>query len=690
MQRVNQMYPELAGTGTGLSMHIINDSSSRLMMLGGMLASMLVIKHPTRRRMITGSEAEYAKTTWDISMPVDAKIVKVIPKFPTRLGSNIKLNTETLVIFENLEKRRDNILELGCMTIKSHHSSHQSFGFEFNVVKANKNRLHKDEFVPRGTKFCISPNVTPEGNYTYGIEVPIALMSVPQIIEDGIVFSRSLCEAMTTTIMGERTGSWGKSYFPRNIYGDANTYKAHPDQGELIREDGLLFALCEYVPMHGICEMDKFTLGNPDSYDPIFDELTFAEPGAKVIDVTILHNRNDSHPPTPVGMDVQQRKYAANASEYYKNVLTVVQQYYRQEKTLQLSRELNRIVGLALIDDPKSTQGVRSVVQTYRANPIDDWNVKITYAKDVVPTIGFKVTGLHGDKAVIVDVREDDEMPLDAYGRRAMAISDADSTIKRNNVGRVYEQYVNAKSWDVTEDMRALVASGNRQAAIDHYRTYIKLISPHQTAILDKWATNSPDKLQTHIDGVLRDGVYTWLRTDNPIHSAELIYRIKCWQPARMSPVTYKGKSGKWRTTKSNVLIGSVYMLLLEKTAADFAAVSTAKRNHLGTLSKLTNSDKYSQPTREQPTRILGEAEVRALVAAVGPVMTQRLLEYPNSAVAQKIIARTIMAAPQPTNIDVVIDDSTYEPGHSASNGYVDMLHMCGGVRYARKLAVGA
>lgn len=276
-------------------------------------------------------------------------------------------------------------------------------------------------------------------------------------------------------------------------------------------------------------------------------------------------------------------------------------------------------------------------------------------------------------------------MPVDQWGRRAWAITDSDTTIKRNNVGRVYEQYVNAKSDDIWDDMKAMVNAGNRVGATKLYETYIGLISPYQMEIINELKAE-PALYNQHIDGVIKDGVYTWLPTNNPVHSAELIQRIKEWSPARMGKVRYRGKSGLWRTTKSDVLIGSVYMLLLEKTGSDFAAVSTAKRNYMGVLAKLTNSDKYSQPTREQPTRILGESEVRLLIATIGPVMTQRLLEYPNSSIAQKIIARTILEADKPTAIDVVIDDSTYTPGRSSSNAFVDMLHLCSGVRYARTL----
>lgn len=410
MSGTNQMAPELAGTGTGLSMHIINDSSSRLMMLGAMLAQMLVIEKPTRRKMITGSEPEYAKTTWKVAMPVQGRIAKAIRKFPDRLGNDaIKYNSETLVVFEDQEAREQhNILRLDCVTLKQYNSHHQSFGYKY-VQQPAQSYIRPREIIPKGVEFCTSPNVTPEGDYTYGREVPIAMMSVPQIIEDGIVVSDALCEAMATTIMGERMGAWGKNKFPRNLYGSHRiierdgrqvvdiAFKAHPEQGQHIRDDGLVFAFCEIEEMHGICEMDVYTMMDPDSYDPIFDELIFGEPDAQVIDIDIMHNNSEVYCPTPVGMEVQQLRYAAAKTEYSNELLKLVNGYYRQEKSTVLSPELSMKVVHALADAGKATDK-RKLNLTYRGTPIDDWNVKITFAKRVVPTIGFKTTGLHGDR----------------------------------------------------------------------------------------------------------------------------------------------------------------------------------------------------------------------------------------------------------------------------------------------------
>lgn len=152
-----------------------------------------------------------------------------------------------------------------------------------------------------------------------------------------------------------------------------------------------------------------------------------------------------------------------------------------------------------------------------------------------------------------------------------------------------------------------------------------------------------------------------------------------------MGPVTYRGRSGNIVTTVANILIGSMYVVLLEKTGSDWAAVSSAKRQHFGLLAKLTNADKYSLPWREQPTRLLAEAEVRLLTAIVGSDITADLLEIPNSPTASKAIVRALLEANKPTSIKQVLDRKKVPRGGSRSIGFVKHMLECAGFEFSNE-----
>lgn len=301
-------------------------------------------------------------------------------------------------------------------------------------------------------------------------------------------------------------------------------------------------------------------------------------------------------------------------------------------------------------------------------------------------------------------------MPVDAWGNRAEVIMDGDSTIKRMNVGRVYEQYINATSREVTyqlqaicgvipaadvqmhrimdERVRALVGTGNRTEALNHLLRYYDVVSPIMSNIVDEalLTAKSPEQFGDELlDKVLKDGIELYVPPNSPNMGHEVIRDLRHHFPIPLSPVTYRGGSGKLVTTKVPVLIGSVYIIELEKTGSDWAAVASARRQHFGVLAKLTNADKHSLPWREQPVRLLGEAEVRLFAATIGPQATADLLELPNSPAAQKMIARNILMADKPTAIDKIVDHNIVPRGLSRAGQFIDHILQCSGIRFTNK-----
>ena len=96
----------------------------------------------------------------------------------------------------------------------------------------------------KGTKLFDTPAIDDYGNYCYGTETNVALMSIPATIEDGIVISESYAKKLVTHGFEKRVCSWDKRNFPLNLYGDPNDpndYKPFPDIGQKIRADGLVF-----------------------------------------------------------------------------------------------------------------------------------------------------------------------------------------------------------------------------------------------------------------------------------------------------------------------------------------------------------------------------------------------------------------------------------------------------------------
>lgn len=406
----NELKPEFLSINS-LNPWVWADSSSRgTMFSSSHIGQALVINGATPRRCFTGTEQEFAKHTFNIKMSCDANIIKVIPRFQRTVGmDSIDVNPSYLVIYEDMGTKEIGILEL------LYHSTaidnkHQHFGFKYKYNADIEQRLYSGAKIPKGTIIADSPNVDKMGNYYYGIETNVAFMSVPGIIEDGIVVSESYLKKITSKGFEKRTVSWGKKFYPLNLYGDANNYKPFPDIGERVRSDGLLMALRPYDDLLGPIEMHPENLMKVDF---AFDKLIYAVPNAKIIDINMQHDDTARLEPTPVGMDKQARKYYNGLYRYYNNILKAYNDIYSKYKgengIPSITPEFHRLVVEAMnfvgFEDNITTKRMgrnkdlvkRKVQKLYKRAAIDDWRADISFEYDVVPNEAFKLTASHGD-----------------------------------------------------------------------------------------------------------------------------------------------------------------------------------------------------------------------------------------------------------------------------------------------------
>lgn len=671
----NELRVDLLSTA-GINPWAQHDSSSRVQMLGGHTSQALVIAGATPRRCLTGIEREFGKFTFNIKFPVNAEIIKVIDKYPRVIGRGaIKENPQTVVVYEDMETK-----EVGILIIPRFHCKHQHFGFKYKFKSSAMSRIMPGANVARGTIVADSPAVDDAGNYMLGLETNVAFMSAPGIIEDGVIVSESYAKSLTSKGFESRVASWGTKFYPLNLYGDDNEYKPFPDIGDKIREDGLLFALRAYNPLLAPMEMTPAALRDPDY---TFDRLVYAEPGARIVDINVRHEIKNGPPPTPVGMETQTQKYYQAQLQFYRNLLETYNELKRRRKEmLRITPEFQRLLveALTYCQEP----GKSRATHMYQRQPLDDWRVEVTFEYDVVPTVGFKITDFHGGKGVICSVWKDEDMPIDAEGNRADCIMDGDSTIKRMNIGRLYEQYINATSRHVTNKVRAWMQEMTAESigkAWEYVLGYYRIVSPRMYDLIT--GPSYTEQPRAHLEAIVKDGVYLYLPTDNPACSEDIVQQLRAHYPIHIGPIQYRGRSGNYITTVTPILIGTLYVMLLEKTGGDWSAVSSAKLQHFGIPARMTKNDKYSLPGRANPVRILGESECRLLAATIGGDATAELLEMSNSPQTHKHIVANVLRAEQPTNIEEIIDREIAPRGGSRSLIFVNHALQCAGIEFS-------
>ena len=672
----SELHPELMGLGNNLDSFGKHNSASRRKMFSSHLSQALVIEGSTPKRIQTGAERELGKYTKAIKMPVDASIIKVIQRYPRRPGADsIKENPATAIIYEDV-----NTQEVDILMVENYCSDHNTFGFQYYSTPAME-KIYPGMQVPKGTVLAKSKSLKDDGNYAYGLEANVAYMSLPATIEDGFIISESMAERLTTTMTGSRVASWGKEYYPLNLYGDENNYKPFPDIGDKIREDGLLFALRKYDPALGMVEMTPRALMTPDY---TYDKLTYVSPaaGATVYDVVVDMDHNLPYSITPVGMNAQPDKYMRLRDQFYESIYNEYRRLAKHRgKGLQLSGRFTNWVTQAIANKPNASP--HKVTRKYRYTPLDDRRVEIKYAKKVKATKGFKLTDSSGSKGVVVEVWSDSQMPVGQNGLRADVIMDPISPVKRINLSQLYEQYVNATSHMVTCVVRDLMANGEHQQAWEYLKEYYSVVSPPMIQTINE-VLNNDRRIATHLDIIAAEGIYLYLPVDSIHIGPKLIQDLRTKFPVDIQPVTYSPDGVNQVTTIDPVLIGSKYMMLLEAAPDNWSSVSTAKLQHHGLPAKASKSDRYGSPNRELPVRIMGEDEVRLLNAALGSDVTADLLDRSASPTTQKAIIRSILNSDKPSNVESNVNRRKFPMDNARPLVYVKHLLSCAGVKFVR------
>lgn len=688
--KANQLHPEFLST-QNLNPFAGNDSASRKQMMAGNMPQALSLLNPTRRILMTGMEPEYAKYVFKIEMPCDAFVIDVIDRVTaSNVKGALKRNPETVVIYEDI-----NTGEVGVMYIPEYLSFHKRFGFELVKVPEAMALLVPGNGVPKGTVFAKPATVTSEGEYMYGRELSCVLATLPGVIEDGGIISESAARNMSTYMYEERTASYGKSEYPLNLFGDDEVYRMCPDIGGIVGDDGILMAFRRKRDMMGSVEMTPERLRK---IDRISDRQIKVPPGSEIVNITVQHDGEARVNNTPHGMEYTPARYDDAQRRYYQRIIAKYREleHSRPGEQLVLSREFHRLVVEALVYINPYHKGGRKLC--YRKVELDDWRITVTVRKEIRAGMGIKITCTHGGKGVIVKVMKDEDMPRDQHGRIIDLVMDPMSLTKRMNMGRVIEPRISSVCMEYTRLLREELGlrdeftdefvartaiqkmDGNKQEEFfKRFMSFYELISPRMHKGIESFKEFD---VTGHLATVASHGMQLWLPTDNPVVYSDILPRLKAEHPCNYSKITWRNAKGRVFTSRKDMVIGSIYTIMLEKIARDMAAVSSAKLQINGVPSRIANSDRYSTHIRMQPMRFAGETEVRLMLMAIGGMATRDLLEQTNNPDSHAIVYESILLAEQPTNIDEVIPRDKFPAnGHRIARQIKD-LHLCAGIAF--------
>lgn len=671
-----ELHPEL------LSMSSLNglrrgSSATRDTMFTGMLGQVVSIKEPDRRRLRAGVEYHFGSATFKKEFQDDVVIIDIIEKYPPgNTWDSIKKNPLTLVVYQNHSTKEINVLEM-----HEFNSTHTDFGFRYKPTEEFRS-LYIGQAVPAGTTLAHSPSLTDDGDYMYGVNAKVAYASHQAGNEDGALVCEDFMKKIIPTRYETRSFTFGSGLFGVNTYGNDLAYKIFPDIGTRIDSSGLLMAFRRFDEVNGVVNMTKSALMTADY---IHDKLVYGVPNGLVVDVRV--ERNDRYPrgtACPVGTDEQLYKYYNADMVFHRKILEMLHKEYKnQGRELVLGPELHRLAVQAIghchtNPDFKNSPFINlirnnDVDKLYRNGKIDEWRVEITFEVDSVPDRGFKISGVFGDKVVAVKKVSKEYMPTDENGITADVVLNDAAVSNRIIVAAQVETYITASARDTTCDLRkelkcelaptdplhmfedhlARAPVGAVEAAISKLMHWYQIVSPFVHTALTEATEVTRIK---HLAHVLQDGIYPDFPTDNPVFVPDVISQLREHFRPKYTQVSFMNQNGQYRKTVEPILIGEKYVIILEKTGEDWSAVADPRRGHFGTVASITNNDKHSSAVRKQAVKVFSELDTLLVSAFAGGDALIDVVDAANSPIASKEIYRTILTAPDLSNIEEVVD----------------------------------
>lgn len=686
-----------------VSIHSINPfirecSSARCHMASSHLSQSLTIMHGDEKIIQTGLEQQFGENVFNIKLDDDVKVLKVIPRYQSIDTTGINKLIETLIITESLTTG-----EVDYTLVPYYHKLHQYFGFEYKQNKDVIDNLRYGDVIKKDTVLATSPTISSNNGYKYGVNANLCLINLPETTEDGVVVSKSLCDKMAYTVFEERHIEFGEDEFPLNIYGDANIYKPFPDIGDKINQDSIVMALRRYNP-----EMSPALTSIQDvrEFNPVFDKAIYVKgPGedvnilgethtsGEVIDIKVYTNPKYKKE-LYSGVSGEIERYSNALINYYKTILDVYKdikrEHYNRYKdyNVPMSEKFHRLIveAIALVNPEDKKLGY-----SYKNEEIDLVRISFTIKYVVTPSISHKISDGYGSKGVIVQVRDDKDMPYTFInGEKVVAdiIMDPSSLVSRMNVGRIYEHYFNAMSrktqYEIKQALGGLkpINDYNEKEIESGWSVLLGLLEIIGTEqyIEYKKIKNIEDKKHI-LEECINKEVYILYRVSSKKRPYQVVLDTKgtIYEPT-ISKVHIPRENGRVFISKQDIMIAPIYTILLSKTSETFLSVAGAKLNHFGFPIGVGSATRNYLPWRNSPTKILSETETRLYNSYVSRKGIAELKDRANNIDTHKTIYNNILNSDIPTNIDTVCDRNITGFTEDSSMELITNIFNCAGI----------
>lgn len=669
--RKNEMHPALQGVCSNLVVFPWISSPTRMYMVGNMIPKSVDTAGRSERKLIAGPEYQYAEGARRIEAPSNMIVEEVFYVHSPAPGSDGTDKWSSMwLLFKNDELNAYDVLEL-----PKYNTQNTYIGFEYVYDQKVMSRIEKGARFPKGTVFGHSPRISPTGEWMFGMDLKVCAGSFHFNEEDGIAIT-DVCayEKLKCMFKHTRNFSWNEDeYIPLMLNGPDDNPRPLPESGERIRPDGIVMGFRKRNSRTALTTLTKKALRTPDlNHDILF----YAPINSEVMSVEVLsermkdrsNNRSTEH--IPQAHTIQMDRYERRQNDMWNSVI----RWYNTRLSanagndLPLSNQLDTFVRMAFASYTKSSLG--KVNPLFRGNKrvkLKDWNVTILLREMVPGRVKFKMTGMNGDKGVIVKIIPVHMAPRYADGTVCDIVINNVPAFRRQIFSMLLEQSVNFINMHIHKEVVALRKAGNYEEAFARLLKFFDTGFP-EFGELVRDTIIEPATVVEYVDHVAKTQISVQVVSNTSLYGVAIISALREVYKYKPEKIFFTDSLGEEVQSDHPVLITHQHFMLLDKFGTDMSAQSLPLANPFGMPTKPNDVHKYSDIIQNKPNRNKGETEARLSNSQSGPQEINKNLALANSPELRSRVTRRIIRADDPFDIDQAIKPEEY-----AMNGAVQL-----------------
>jgi hypothetical protein len=669
--RENEMHPALQGVCSNLVVFPWISSPTRMYMVGNMIPKSVDTVGRSERKIIAGPEYQYAEGARRIEAPSNMIVEEVFYVHSPNVGGDVTDKWSAMwLLFKNDELNAYDILEL-----PKYNTQNTYIGFEYVYDQAIMAKIDKGARFPKGTVFGHSPRISKTGEWMFGMDLKVCAGSFHYNEEDGIAIT-DVCayEKLKCMFKHVRNFSWNEEdYVPLMLNGSDDDPKVLPESGERIRPDGIVMGFRKRNSKTALTTLTKRALRTPDlNHDILF----YAPINSEVMAVEVLSERmkdrsnNRSTDYIEQTHTKQMDRYERRQNDMWNSVI----RWYNTRLSanagndLPLSNQLDTFIRLAFANYTKSSLG--KVNPLFRGNKrvkLKDWNVTITLREMVPGKVKFKMTGMNGDKGVIVKIIPQHMAPRYADGTVADVIINNVPAFRRQIFSMLMEQSINFINMHVHREVVALRKAGDYEEAFARLLKFFDTGFPEFGEMVRE-TIFEPATIVEYVDHVAKTQISVHVVSNTKLYGVAIIRALREVYAYKPERVIFTDSLGEEVMSDNPVLITHQHMMLLDKFGTDMSAQSLPLANPFGMPTKPNDVHKYSDILQNKPNRNKGETEGRLSISQSGAQEVNKNLALANSPELRTRVTRRIIRAEDPFDIDQIVKPEEY-----SLNGAVQM-----------------